>query len=236
MQMLSYGCGLILQISYRLLMKIDSYKDKGLRDAMVEHLRSIGISDEAVLKAMSIVPRQWFIAPGLESMAYEDRALPIGCEQTISQPSTVAYQTQLMMLKAGMKVLEIGTGSGYQAAVLCAMRAKVFTVERQKGLFDATKKLFSETPYRPHCFLGDGYKGLTEVNYGPYDRILITCGAPSIPANLVKQLKVGGIMVIPVGNGDTQEMLRVTKKEEDQFDVERFDSFKFVPMLSDVNF
>lgn len=217
-------------------MKIDSYKEKGLRKVMVEHLRSIGICDAAVLEAMGIVPRQWFIAPGLESMAYEDRALPIGCEQTISQPSTVAYQTQLLKLEAGMKVLEIGTGSGYQTAVLCAMRVKVFTVERQKVLFDATKRLFEETPYRPHCFLGDGYKGLTEVNYGPYDRILITCGAPSIPASLTKQLKAGGIMVIPVGNGDAQEMLRVTKKEEDQFDVERFDRFRFVPMLGNVCF
>lgn len=217
-------------------MKADTYKDKGLRNAMVSHLRSIGISDETVLEAMRLIPRQWFIASGLENMAYEDRALPIGCDQTISQPSTVAYQTQLLLLKAGMKVLEIGTGSGYQTAVLCAMRAKVYTVERQKGLFDAAKLLFSETPYHPHCYLGDGYKGLVEVNYGPYDRILITCGAPSVPASLLSQLKVGGIMVIPVGSGDTQEMLRVTKNGDEQYDVERFDSFKFVPMLGNVNF
>ena len=214
----------------------DTFKHKGLREQLVAQLRNSGISDEAVLKAISEVQRHWFLDSALDTMAYEDRALKIGCDQTISRPSTVAMQSQLLCVQLGMKVLEIGTGSGYQAAVLCKMGAKVFSVERQKGLFDQTRKLLAELGYRVRCFLGDGYQGLTEVNYGPYDRIIVTCGAPEIPAPLMEQLKVGGIMVIPLGE-EEQEMLRITKEGEkkEEWKVEKFGTYSFVPMLDGRN-
>ena len=206
----------------------DTYKHKGLRHQMVEALRGKGISDEAVLKAMDTVPRHWFIGSALDAYAYEDRALKIDCEQTISRPSTVAAQSQLLDFRPGMRVLEIGTGSGYQTAVLCAMGAKVFTIERQKGLFEQTRKLLRETGYRAQCFLGDGYQGLA----GSYDRIIVTCGAPEIPETLMQQLKVGGVMVIPLGEGE-QEMLRITKQGDsrEEWQVERCGTYSFVPML-----
>ena len=214
----------------------DTFKHKGLRQQMVDTLHANGISDEAVLKAMNEVPRHFFIDSALDSHAYEDRALKIGCEQTISHPSTVAMQSQLLALQPGMKVLEIGTGSGYQTAVLCRMGAKVFTVERQKGLFDQTRKLLSTLRYNARCFLGDGYQGLAEVNYGPYDRIIVTCGAPEVPEALMAQLKVGGIMVIPLGD-EEQEMLRITKEgaESGEWKVEKFGTYSFVPMLNGKN-
>lgn len=217
-------------------MKQDTYKHKGLREQLIAQLRTSGIADEAVLKAMLAVQRHWFLDSAFDALAYEDRALKIGCDQTISRPSTVAMQSQLLCLKPGMKVLEIGTGSGYQAAVLCKMGAKVFSVERQKGLFDRTRKLLDELGYRVRCFLGDGYQGLAEMNYGPYDRIIVTCGAPEIPAPLMAQLKVGGIMVIPLGE-EEQEMLRITKEGENSGDwkVERFGTYSFVPMLDGRN-
>ena len=217
-------------------MKNDTYKHKGLREQLVTQLRNSGISDEAVLKAIGEVQRHWFLDSALDTLAYEDRALKIGCEQTISRPSTVAMQSQLLAVQPGMKVLEIGTGSGYQAAVLCKMGAKVFSVERQKGLFDHTRKLLADLGYRVRCFLGDGYQGLAEVNYGPYDRIIVTCGAPEIPAPLMAQLKTGGIMVIPLGE-EEQEMLRITKEGETSEDwkVERFGTYSFVPMLDGRN-
>ena len=203
---------------------------------MVEAMKAKGIVDSAVLDAMLTVPRHWFLDSALDSLAYEDRALKIGCDQTISHPSTVAMQSQLLAVQPGMKVLEIGTGSGYQAAVLCKMGAKVFSVERQKGLFDRTRALLADLGYRVRCFLGDGYQGLTEVNYGPYDRIIVTCGAPEIPAPLMAQLKTGGIMVIPLGE-EEQEMLRITKEGETSEDwkVERFGTYSFVPMLDGRN-
>lgn len=211
----------------------DTFKHKGLRQQMVDTLRANGISDEAVLKAMNEVPRHFFLDSALDSHAYEDRALKIGCEQTISHPSTVAMQSQLLALQPGMKVLEIGTGSGYQTAVLCRLGAKVFTVERQKGLFDKTRTLLRDLRYNARCFLGDGYQGLAEVNYGPYDRIIVTCGAPEVPEALMAQLKVGGIMVIPLGDGE-QEMLRITKEGEsrEEWKVEKFGTYSFVPMLN----
>ena len=217
-------------------MKNDTYKHKGLREQLVAQLRNSGISDEAVLKAIGEVQRHWFLDSALDTLAYEDRALKIGCEQTISRPSTVAMQSQLLAVQPGMKVLEIGTGSGYQAAVLCKMGAKVFSVERQKGLFDHTRKLLADLGYRVRCFLGDGYQGLAEVNYGPYDRIIVACGAPEIPAPLMAQLKTGGIMVIPLGE-EEQEMLRITKEGETSEDwkVERFGTYSFVPMLDGRN-
>ena len=211
----------------------DTFKHKGLRQQMVDHLRQHGINDEGVLRAMNEVPRHWFLDSALDSHAYDDRALKIGCEQTISHPSTVAIQSQLLALQPGMKVLEIGTGSGYQTAILCRMGAKVFTVERQKGLFDKTRRLLSDLRYNARCFLGDGYRGLAEVNYGPYDRIIVTCGAPEVPEALMAQLKVGGIMVIPLGDGE-QEMLRITKHGDDRslWQVEKFGTYSFVPMLN----
>lgn len=214
----------------------DTFKHKGLREQLVAQLRNNGITDEVVLKAIGEVQRHWFLDSALDSLAYEDRALKIGCDQTISRPSTVAMQSQLLGIQPGMKVLEIGTGSGYQAAVLCKMGAKVFSVERQKGLFDQTRKLLAELGYRVRCFLGDGYQGLTEVNYGPYDRIIVTCGAPEIPAPLMEQLKVGGIMVIPLGE-EEQEMLRITKEGEkrEEWKVEKFGTYSFVPMLDGRN-
>ncbi len=211
----------------------DTFKHKGFRQQMVDTLRANGISDETVLKAMNEVPRHFFLDSALDSHAYEDRALKIGCEQTISHPSTVAMQSQLLALQPGMKVLEIGTGSGYQTAVLCRLGAKVFTVERQKGLFDKTRTLLRDLRYNARCFLGDGYQGLAEVNYGPYDRIIVTCGAPEVPEALMAQLKVGGIMVIPLGDGE-QEMLRITKlgKSREEWQIEKFGTYSFVPMLN----
>ncbi len=212
--------------------RIDTYKHKGQRQQMVDNLRQRGISDERVLKAMNEVPRHWFMDSALDSSAYLDKAFPIGCEQTISHPSTVAMQSQLLDVEPDMKVLEIGTGSGYQTAVLCRLGAKVFTVERQKGLFDKTRKLLKELHITARCYLGDGYKGLAESNNGPYDRIIVTCGAPEIPAALMAQLKVGGIMVIPLGD-EQHEMLRITKNGEtkEEWQVEKFGTYSFVPML-----
>lgn len=199
---------------------------------MVDNLRSKGITDERVLQAMNEVPRHWFIDSALDNLAYEDRAIRIGCDQTISHPSTVAIQSQLLQVAPGMKVLEIGTGSGYQTAVLCKLGARVFTVERQKDLFDHTSALLRDLQFRARCFLGDGYKGLAEVNYGPFDRIIVTCGAPSIPAALMDQLRVDGIMVIPTGD-EVQEMLRVTKlgNGPQEWKVDKFGTYSFVPML-----
>lgn len=214
----------------------DSFKQKGQRRLMCQQLRKKGISDERVLAAMEAIPRHWFMDSALEEMAYEDRALPILCDQTISQPSTVAMQSQLLCVEPRMKVLEIGTGSGYQTAVLCTLGAKVFSIERQKDLFTKTKKMLYDLHYTARCFLGDGYKGLTEVNEAPFDRIIITCGAPFVPPELMKQLKVGGIMVIPVGEGQ-QEMLRITKKGEgEEPEVEHLGSCAFVPMLDNINY
>lgn len=201
---------------------------------MCQALRQKGISSERVLAAMAKVPRHWFMAKCPDTIAYSDMALPIICGQTISQPSTVAFQTQLLEIEPEMKVLEIGTGSGYQTAVLCEMGANVFSIERQKGLFDKTKRLLYDLRYHARCYLGDGYQGLTEVDYGPFDRILITCGAPMIPPALLAQLKVGGVMVIPVGV-DNQEMLRIRKTEGEPI-VEQYGDCRFVPMLGGKQF
>jgi protein-L-isoaspartate(D-aspartate) O-methyltransferase len=223
----------------------DTYKDKGVRAAMVRLMADKGIEDGRVLKAMQQVPRHWFVDTALQGHAYEDTALPIGSEQTISQPFTVAYQSQLLDAHPAMTVMEIGTGSGYQTAVLCAMGLKVFTIERQKDLFDKAKKTVGSyltlpttalVQHRPHFFLGDGYKGITWRGYGPFDRILVTCGAPAVPPELLKQLKIGGLMVIPTGDGDIQMMMRITKLEDDRYKTEQFSNFRFVPMLQDVNF
>lgn len=213
----------------------DSYKQQGQRLQMCRNLRAKGITDESVLSVMEKVPRHWFMDSALVEHAYDDQALPILCDQTISQPSTVAFQTQLLGVKPGMKVLEIGTGSGYQTSILCELGAKVFTIERQKGLFDKTKSLLWSLRYTAKCFLGDGYKGLTEVDYAPFDRVIITCGAPYIPQPLMEQLKPDGIMVIPVGN-EQQEMLRVIKRQGEEPLIEHFGNCRFVPMLGNVQY
>lgn len=216
----------------------DPYKQQGLRRAMCRELQlKKNISDPLVLEAMGSVPRHCFVDTAFVAFAYEDRPLPIGCEQTISQPSTVANQSQLLSLQSGMKVLEIGTGSGYQTAVLCAMGAQVYTIERQMRLYEKAKKQLTDLHYRANCYIGDGYKGIPYKQIAPFDRIIITCGAPYLPQELIAQLCPGGIMVVPVGNQE-QEMLRVTKRSEKNDDllVERFGHCSFVPMLSEVNY
>lgn len=212
----------------------DTYRHKGLRQQMVDALRAKGITDERVLEAMNTVPRHFFLDSSLDNLAYKDQPLPILCDQTISQPSTVAFQSQLLEVEPGMKVLEIGTGSGYQTAILCTLGARVYTIERQKALFDRTKPFLLRMNYRAKCYLGDGYKGLTEVDYSPYDRIIITCGAPMIPQPVVDQLKVGGLLVIPVGD-ELQEMLRLRKTDGKPV-IEKFGNFRFVPMLGGKQF
>ena len=212
----------------------DNYRHKGLRKQLVDQLRAKGIADEAVLNAINEVPRHVFLDSSFVELAYQDKAFPIGSGQTISQPHTVAFQTQLLQVRKGLKVLEIGTGSGYQACVLAALGAKVFTIERQRNLFFKTKEILEQLPFKVKTFLGDGYEGLP--TYQPFDRIIITAGAPSIPEALVKQMKTGGIMVIPMDNaeGNGQTMLRVTKKDDGSLKKEEFGDFKFVPMLKEI--
>ena len=212
----------------------DNYRHKGLRQQLVDLLRTKGITDEAVLSAINEVPRHIFLDSSFVELAYQDKAFPIGSGQTISQPHTVAFQTQLLQVEKGMKVLEIGTGSGDQACVLSAMGAKVFSIERQRNLFFKTKEILEQLPFKVKTFLGDGYEGL--ITYQPFDRIIITAGAPSIPEKLIEQLKPGGIMVIPMDNaeGDGQTMLRVTKMEDGSLKKEEFGDFKFVPMLKEI--
>jgi protein-L-isoaspartate(D-aspartate) O-methyltransferase len=212
----------------------DSYRHKGLRRLLVETLRQNRpgrqpITDEAVLNAIGKIPRHFFLDPEFVEMAYQDRAFQIGCGQTISQPYTVAYQSQLLEIKPREKVLEIGTGSGYQATILMELGAKVYTIERQRELFDKTSILFHEMGYEPRIFYGDGYKGLPM--FAPFHKIIVTCGAPSIPEELVKQLKPGGIMVVPVGNSEKQEMIRLIKNPNESYHVENHGEFLFVPML-----
>lgn len=211
----------------------DSFKHKGLRRQMIDYLRTKGISDERVLQAMNEVPRHFFLDSSLDVLAYQDRALSILCEQTISQPSTVAFQTQLLNIQEDDKVLEIGTGSGYQTCVLCKMKARVYTIERYKPLHNSAQELFSLLKCHPKCFFGDGYLGLPR--YAPFDKIIVTCGADKLPEVLLQQMKVGGVMVIPIGN-DTQTMYRITKTKENTFEQEAFGDFKFVPMLQERKF
>ena len=204
---------------------------KGLRNKLVEILKEKGITDEQVLKAIHSIPRHYFLDSAFDKIAYEDRAFPIAADQTISQPYTVAYQTQLLQIKKGEKVLEIGTGSMYQTTVLAAMGAQVFTIERQKQLFDQTPTyLFKEQYANIQFFFGDGFEGLPLL--APFDKILITAAAPKIPEKLWAQLKVSGKMIIPLDESDgAQRMLRLTKKRDGSVKQEKFDAFSFVPML-----
>jgi len=212
----------------------DNYRAKGLRKQLVEQLREKGISDEAVLAAVNEVPRHVFLDSSFVELAYQDMAFPIGSGQTISQPHTVAFQSQLLQVERGMKVLEIGTGSGYQACVLAAMGAKVFSIERQRNLYFKTKEILEQLSFRVKTFLGDGYEGLP--TYAPFDRVIVTAGAPDVPAALVAQMKTGGVMVIPMDNaeGDGQLMLRLTKQPDGSLKREEFGDFKFVPMLKNI--
>ncbi len=197
---------------------------------LIKTLKDKGISDENVLYAIEHIPRHFFLDSAFDKIAYEDRAFPIGEGQTISQPYTVAYQSQLLQVRRGDKILEIGTGSGYQASVLAEMGAWVYTIERQKKLFDKQKEFIFKKKY-PNIkfFYGDGFEGVPA--YAPFDKIVITAAAPFIPPKLVEQLKTGGLMVIPVNEGDLQRMLRITKKEDGSYEEEIFDYFSFVPML-----
>lgn len=212
----------------------DSYRHKGLRKQLSDQLRNKGIIDENVLNAINEVPRHVFLDSSFVEFAYQDTAFPIGSGQTISQPSTVAFQSQLLQIESGMKVLEIGTGSGYQACVLAAMGARVFSIERQRNLYFKTKEILEQLPFRVKTFLGDGFEGLP--SYQPFDRIIITAGAPVIPEKLIQQMKPGGIMVIPIDNNEDegQTMLKVTKGEDGSLKKESFGKFKFVPMLKEI--
>jgi len=210
----------------------DLYRHKGMRKKLVEVIREKGISDGRVLEAINNIPRHFFLDSSFLEFAYEDKPFPIGSGQTISQPYTVAFQTELLQIKKGEKVLEIGTGSGYQACVLDEMGAKVFTVERQKRLFNKTKAFLKERGYHHiKVFFGDGNVGLP--TYGPFDKILITAAAPFIHQNLVDQLKIGGFIVVPLGEGEVQTMMRYTKMENGDLVSETFGSFRFVPLLKD---
>lgn len=211
--------------------RTDTFRHKGLRKQLIDLLRTKGITDENVLTAMNVIPRHYFFDSSFLEFAYEDKAFPIGSGQTISQPYTVAFQSELLMLEKGMRVLEVGTGSGYQASILAEMGGRVFTIERQKLLYDTLKSLDPPLNYRIRLFYGDGYAGLPV--YAPFDRILITAAAPFIPEALVKQLKTGGILVAPVGKNDVQIMTRITKVSDTEIKSETHGTFRFVPMLTD---
>lgn len=209
----------------------DTFRHKGLRKKLIDLLRVKGISDENVLNAMNTIPRHYFFDSSFLEFAYEDKAFPIGSGQTISQPYTVAFQSELLRVEKGMRVLEVGTGSGYQSSVLAEMGARVFTIERQKLLYDNLKTLNPPLNYRIRLFYGDGYAGLPA--YAPFDRILITAAAPFIPEALISQLRIGGLLVAPVGKNDIQIMTLVTKISETEIKTETFGTFRFVPMLTD---
>ncbi|HBI00159.1 MAG TPA: protein-L-isoaspartate(D-aspartate) O-methyltransferase [Flavobacterium sp.] len=211
----------------------DTEKHQGLRNQLVKILSEKGISDKIVLEAIKKIPRHLFLDSGFEQYAYQDKAFPIGAGQTISQPYTVAFQSQLLEVKKDDKVLEIGTGSGYQTAVLCTMGAKVYSVERQNELFKTTSLLLPKLGIRPKLLtFGDGYKGLP--NYAPFDSIIVTAGAPIIPKPLMAQLKIGGRLVIPLGEKE-QIMTLLIRKNETQFEKHEFGEFRFVPLLEDKN-
>ena len=212
----------------------DTYRHKGLRRKLINSLRKKGIRDENILAAMDAIPRHFFLDKAFEEWAYQDKAFPIGSDQTISQPYTVAYQTQLLEVKKRDKIMEIGTGSGYQAALLGALGARVYTIERQETLYKSAKKLLSKLGFgNIRFYFKDGYKGLPE--FAPFDKILVTAGATSVPEELKKQLKIGGIMVVPVGDAEVQRMFKITRISESEYREEKLDYFRFVPFLKGVN-
>jgi protein-L-isoaspartate(D-aspartate) O-methyltransferase len=211
----------------------DTFKHKGMRNQLAATLKAKGITDSKVLEAIKTIPRHLFLDSSFEDHAYQDKAFPIGAEQTISQPYTVAFQTELLHIRPNDKILEIGTGSGYQTAVLLHIKAKVFTIERQSELFKKTKLFFGKMGYRPKkVIFGDGYKGLNDE--APFDGIIVTAGAPETPKALLSQLKIGGRLVIPVGL-EEQEMTLYIRKSEKEFEKKTFGSFRFVPLLENKN-
>ncbi|MGB3183328.1 MAG: protein-L-isoaspartate(D-aspartate) O-methyltransferase [Cyclobacteriaceae bacterium] len=207
----------------------DSYRHKGMRKSLVRTLKGKGIQQKAVLEAIGKVPRHVFFENVFLEHAYQDKAFPIGEGQTISQPYTVAFQTELLDISPQDKVLEIGTGSGYQCCVLCEMGARVYTIEYNKVLYKKAKAMLPDMGYRATFIHGDGSRGLP--NYAPYDKIIVTAGAPTVPTALIEQLRTGGSLVIPVGDSRTQKMLRLTRQGEKQVKREAFDNFSFVPLL-----
>lgn len=221
-------CKFIVSIYLRQLME-DSYRHRGLRKRLVQTVKDKGINDEAVLAALMKVPRHFFFDNAFLEHAYQDKAFPIGQGQTISQPYTVAFQTMLLKVKPGSKILEIGTGSGYQACILLELGAKVFTIEYNKVLYEQTRKFLPEIGYRPVFKYGDGSLGWPL--HAPYDGIVVTAGAPVVPQTLKEQLTIGGMLVIPVGNTERQRMVKITRLDETEFKTEAFDHFAFVPLL-----
>lgn len=211
----------------------DSFRHKGLRKKLIDSIRNKGISNENVLEAMNRIPRHIFMDSGFINFSYTDKAFPIAAGQTISQPYTVAFQTQLLDVGKHMKVLEIGTGSGYQTAVLLELGARVYTIERQRQLFLDAQKTLGALYYKPNFFYGDGYEGLPA--YAPFDRILITAAAPEIPQQLLDQLDIGGILVVPEGDRYGQKMVRVIRESEDKFQRSEHGHFSFVPLLRGKN-
>jgi len=211
----------------------DSFRHKGLRKKLIDEIRRKGIRDESVLRAMNAVPRHLFMDNSFVSFAYVDKAFPISSGQTISQPYTVAFQTEALQIKRTDKVLEVGTGSGYQAAVLCEMGVSLYTIERQRSLFDFARNLLPELGYHPHFFYGDGYLGLP--TYGPFDKIIVTAGADTVPLKLKEQLTVGGRMVIPVGGREHQVMKIIVRVSETEFSEQDAGYFVFVPLLPGIS-
>ncbi len=207
----------------------DSFRYKGMRKKLIQELREKGIKDESILDAFYAVPRHFFLDSAFAEQAYSNMPFQIGSGQTISHPFTVAFQTELLLLKKGEKVLEIGTGSGYQTCILAQLGMKTYSIERHKALHLKAKNILQQLKFKVRLSFGDGFKGLP--TYAPFDKIIITCGAPFVPVELVKQLRIGGIMVIPVGEGEEQQMLRITKKSESETITEEFGVFSFVPML-----
>ncbi|WP_207427374.1 protein-L-isoaspartate(D-aspartate) O-methyltransferase [Pedobacter sp. SYSU D00535] len=211
---------------------VDNYREKGARKKLVAELRDVKkIEDKQVLDAIERVPRHFFFDETFWTQAYKDIAFPIGEGQTISQPYTVAYQTQLLHIHKGDKVLEIGTGSGYQTCILLELGATVYTIERQDKLFERAKLFLGKMGYQPNFFLGDGSRGIPE--HAPYDKILVTAGAPFVPETLLKQLKIGGTCVIPVGDEKTQKMMTILRVSETDYERIELDTFRFVPLVGD---
>ena len=211
----------------------DTFRHKGKRQQLAAIVEAKGVKDKKVLAAINKIPRHLFMDSSFEDHAYQDKAFPIAADQTISQPYTVAFQTELLEIQKGDTVLEIGTGSGYQTAVLCELGAKVYSIERQRELYKKTKVFLANIGYRPkYLSFGDGYKGLEE--YAPYDKIIVTAGAPFVPKPLLAQLKVGGRLVIPVGE-NVQVMTLFVRKSNMEFDKKEFGDFRFVPLLEDKN-
>jgi protein-L-isoaspartate(D-aspartate) O-methyltransferase len=207
----------------------DTFKHKGKRKILIAELVEMGIKDQAILDAFNEVPRHFFLDLAFDEQAYTNMAFQIGSGQTISHPFTVAFQTQLLDLQKAEKVLEIGTGSGFQTCILCKLGVRVYTIERHHDLHDKARRMLTFLNLNARMNFGDGYKGMP--SHAPFDKILVTCGAPEIPEELLNQLKIGGLMVIPVGEGKEQKMLRIKKIAEDDVDIEEFGTFKFVPML-----